>query len=381
MTAKHWLPSSAIVITLVSTFLAGILGLTNPWGISHLVFLSDGWRIAFAILAAVSIVVSFSTSTHRHLTLFLSSLDKIVYGSQIYTTIALAVAAMILFWLMRMPTHFLGDGYEWIASFSKEGTYIHKWTEFGSTYMVRGLQWILGGFTETTARPSFQILSVVSGSIAVFSSISIIKQLTESVAARLVATGTLFSSGALLLYFGYVEFYPMIWALVLLYFFAAIRYLKKGQDLWLVVLTFFLALFMHVQAIILFGGLLYLLIGSLEQRRWRLRAWSATALLGVVGIVGFIYLHQTRVDVRVLMLPFTEGRGFANDYTVISLRHWYDLLQLVLLVFPGSLVLLTFLVRARPTTATKSTIALSGMFIIRCRHLLTALWRCHYDGA
>ena len=124
----------------------------------------------------------------------------------------------MLFWMLRGSTHFLGDGYEWLGNFSKSDAYIHKWAEPLSPLIVRLLQTLQGGYTHATALAAFQILSVVSGGVVVYNTVRLSGMLSDSASKRLTILSTLLFSGASLLYFGYVEFYPMLWAAAFVFF-------------------------------------------------------------------------------------------------------------------------------------------------------------------
>ena len=314
--------------------------LTAWWGINHLSWLSPLWVWVFAALGAVIAVVLLWPRPVPRLENLLERVAHALSGHGWWLRGVMALAFAAVCGLLLMPTHFLGDGYEWLGNFGRGDSYIHKWSEPLSSLFVRWLQALWGEYTSESAQRAFRVLSVVSGVAAVCLLPGLTSRLFDRAHTRLVALATLLFSGVVLFYFGYVEFYPVAWISILFYLYLAAGSIRTRTHFWAVALAFLFALAMHVEALVLAGGLAFLIVQAAPRGNLRRLAVAVIALTALACLGGAVYLYETRIDIRVLILPLLKGRPPADDYTIIAPVHWFDLLQLALLVFPGVVALL-----------------------------------------
>ena len=316
--------------------------LPNWWGINHLSFTSSGIAYLFALGGAILCYLLFGKLPHRS-NRAIESIDLIVLGGGWKRRIVAALMGMGVFYLFRSEIHLLGDGYTWLAIFSRGDAYIHKWTEPGSIWLLRQLQVVLGGFDQSTALRAFQILSIISGSIFVYNVLSIVRHSFSKAGTRLLALATLILSGSSLLFLGYVEFYPLLWASIAVFFNFSVRYLRGDRPLWPALVAFAFSVLMHVQAIFFLPAVLYLIYANFAQESWRSAARIAAGVGMVAGAALFFWLYNTRMDFEILILPFFTARPDAPAYTIFSSRHLRDLVNEMFLIVPGVLVLLSLL--------------------------------------
>ncbi|MBN4057112.1 hypothetical protein JYU19_02250 [bacterium AH-315-J21] len=262
-------------------------------------------------------------------------------GSFVYFGVAILAGAM--FYFLRLETYFLGDGYNWISNFSNPDFYVAKFTEPLSTRLVRFMQLVQGEYTGESAILSFQILSIVSGVAATFFSLKLIRVLVESAPSRILGLVVWFSSGGMLLFLGYPEFYAPLWAVGAAFLYFSISYLKESSSLWPSVGLFVFAMSIHLQAAYLAPAVLYLIYVSAKRREVfgsvrRLNSITKllTVVLGIATLSGFVFFYET---INSYFLPLFVGRPSSPDYTMFSLQHIGDIFNLVLMVFPGFVVL------------------------------------------
>jgi tetratricopeptide (TPR) repeat protein len=143
----------------------------------------------------------------------------------------------------------------------------------------------------------------------------------------------------MLLFLGYVEFYPISWALGTTFISLSLKHLTGHGSLWPVLCAVLAAVAAHVQAVFLLGGLMFFLVRGVPSRRVRLSLHACLAICAVIGVASLIWLAKTRIEFQVLFLPLIQGRPVAPDYTMLSVSHLFDLSQLLLLVYPGTAVL------------------------------------------
>ncbi|UCD62902.1 MAG: hypothetical protein JSW34_09070 [Candidatus Zixiibacteriota bacterium] len=340
----HSIPS---LLTLGLFGVASFYPVTSLFGVSHLSFLSDGLVYLYVILAAAAVYAAAGPVPRRPMDRVADALDSLLWGGRRWPKAVVAVVFMVAFYVFRSQVHLLGDGYAWLDIFGQGRGYIHKWTEPGSTYLIRWLQQLLGGYSSEDARMAFQLLSILSGAVFVYNAISVVGTLVAGSYTRLLGLVTLVFSGSLLLFFGYVEFYPVTWATSMLFLNLSLRFINGETPWWAVALSYLPALAMHVQVLCFLPALLYLFAGRIPSPVAKKTAYVLLATAIVAGAAVLVWLSHSRIDVEVLLLPLFEGRPVAPDYTLFSGRHFLDLFNLVLLVFPGGLVLLALFISTR----------------------------------
>ncbi|MCH9030781.1 MAG: hypothetical protein IIB00_00775 [candidate division Zixibacteria bacterium] len=257
----------------------------------------------------------------------------------------------MVFYLLKAETHFLGDGYSWISIFGRGDTFMRKWTEPLSIPLVRGVQWLLGSYTKDTALTAFQLISVTCGFVVVYNFTLIIKKLFKTNLIRLIILSSFLGSGLVLLFLGYVKLYPLFWATATTFLALSIRYLQEGKGFLICIFSFILTLSMHLQGLYLIGGVLLLTLKKLDFFNLRRRSRS----FGVVAIVAFasafawflIWSYNNFLEIEVIFLPLLEGRPESPGYFVFGTQHLLDILNLALLIFPGSLILVYLIFRGR----------------------------------
>ena len=319
--------------------IAGLLGTPSLWGINHIYFLSPSYVILYLLAFVAMIIVSILPDSLPQVESSINRIDNWLWGERRAPRLALVACCLLLFIIFHARVQLLGDSYTWLSVFSRGESYIHKWTEPVSFLLVRQLQSIMGAYTFQTALQAFQILSYISGVIYFYCVILIIGQVTDNATTRLLGLTSLIFSGTVLLFFGYAEFYSMVWAPVALFIYLSLRWLKTGRGLWAAIIVYFVALIMHLQALYFLPGVAYLLLRAVENTKARILARVVIAASLIGGIILFLWLYGSRIDFEILILPLFHGRPPADDYFIFSLPHLLNIINLVFLIFPGALTL------------------------------------------
>ena len=312
----------------------------SMWGFNHLHFLSGAAAVLFGIVILLWGYLTIAPLPDKSLEALVGGIDRWLWGGTIWSRLLLVEIAVALFYIFRVNVHLLGDSYTCLAVFVQGEAYIHKFAEPGSIYLVRLIQSTLGGYTRETTLWTFQILSIASGAVFVYNAISIIGRLCRTPLMRLLGLFSLLLSGAVLLFFGYVEFYPIAWAASSVFINLSLASIEKPRLLWLAVAAFVVAALMHLQTIYFLPGLVYLVVQSIKWPSVRKAGYALFGLGAAAGIALFVWLYRTRVEFEILILPPLSGRPIAPDYTVFSALHLLDLTNITLLVLPGALFVL-----------------------------------------
>jgi Tfp pilus assembly protein PilF len=325
---------------------------TAMWGIDHLGYLPPGIQLALSISLLLGIILLLAFHRSDKIEQLLRGIHDFLYAGFWHKILAV-ILLMLLFYLSRLETFFLGDGYTLISVMGQGKTYLQRWTVPGSTFLFRIVQGFLGGYTETSAIKAFQILSVVSGGIVVYNFIEIARRLSDNVNVRLAALSTFIFSGATLLFFGYVEFYPVYWASATTFLNLSLRYLQNNRGFLQVILSFAVTVTMHLQAFIMLGGLLVIIYHKLlreENTLSKKLAMSSLITFAILAAVG-LYSIKFMPEFFTMKLPMFTGGEELNKFSVYGVDYLLDVINEALLILPGIFILLSLGAFNKPTNA------------------------------
>jgi len=336
------LPLIAILLTIIFFIIAPFTSTTYVWGLNHLHFLSNIWIIINGIFLIVTLYLIFRPLSKSKQQIIYDRIDNFIWSDKLLGRSVIALVLLILFYIFKIEVHFLGDGYTWLSEFSREEGFIHKWAQPLSPYLIRFMQSVIGEYSEASALIAFRLISYLSGLVFVFNVISIIGYLCKRSDIRIAGLFTFIFSGVALLFFGYVEFYPILWAFGSLFINFLIRSINDKKFVWLMIVTYLLTLAIHIQAIIFLPAVGYVFILMFKSNSFKKAAWLIYGIIALCGIVFIIWLYNNRIDIEMLILPLINGRYPAHDYTLFCFKHVKDLINLLFLIFPGFLVLLSW---------------------------------------
>jgi tetratricopeptide (TPR) repeat protein len=252
-----------------------------------------------------------------------------------------------LFWLFRVETHFLGDGYHVLAKLPSSSPQI-KTTELGQTWIHLLFFKLFSNADKETALLTYQILSVIAGFMFLFAvGIFSFHQYPDTLRRVLFFLG-LSTSGCVLLFFGYVEHYSWLILTVFVVALTGVLSINAQFNKWLVTLVFLLAIFFHVIALAAAPAVLYLLLrGTRASRISSLWKYAATMILLVIGTSAFTYLYTTSYFFKFAFVPIVPIEITTEGYTLFSFSHLADFANLIFLLFPGFLILAWLLWQSR----------------------------------
>lgn len=338
--SSFWILYTTLAALILVRLLPYVTGFGPLWGLAHLIFLPLGYTIGYCALGAIALALpwwSKSTIWGERLAGWISgSLYESRFGSAV--RIGTAVVFGALFWTFSMPTHFLGDGYPYLANLgSTAGTWV-KWTEGGAMQAVLAIQSVAGTTSQSTAEFAFRILSVGSGVITIWFFLLIARLLSDNPVARILGSLALLLSPALLLFFGYVETYPLMWGPLAGFLYFSLARIRTGRGATGAAICLLLAAAAHLMALIFVPAFLYVIFSrgrGLEL--FKKFKTPAIALFGAaaVALAALFYLKYTG-DLyfqNLFLWPFS-GKPIAPGYAIFSVPHLRDVVNELLLVSP-----------------------------------------------
>ncbi len=246
----------------------------------------------------------------------------------------------VLFYAIRVKTHFLGDGYTLLASLATEHATALKMREIGESLAHIWLEDMLPAGDVGAALLSYQIVSILSGLVFVATTVIISTRLFPRNITRMLFVLGVCSGGYMLLYFGYVENYSLFVTAVGIYTMVGILAAKGRVRPWLILLPAAAAIFFHILGVVLLPSAAYLILSSTRVGgKWR-RSFRRTKAL-IVGLacvvlaVVFHHYYTTSYFFRFALVPVVSDKFTVEGYTLFSSKHLLDYLSLNLLLLPG----------------------------------------------
>jgi hypothetical protein len=146
-----------------------------------------------------------------------------------------------------------------------------------------------------------------------------------------------FLSGAVQIFFGYIEAYAPLMFFAALFLLSARRAIEGSAGLWVPTVCALAAVGMHRLGLVLLPSLGLVCLWVACRREWTRRfVWGAAVLAAVTIALPLAAALSGRLGASVL--PLTKGE---RAYAVLSAGHLVDVANEILLVFPGFFVLVT----------------------------------------
>ena len=303
------------------------------WGLDSWSYFPMPWAL---ILAGMGVILAVPATTE-----FVSPL--VFHGYRLHAAALVTTAGSgFLFWGFRCEIHLLGDGYWWIRNL--EGG-VKFWKNEPLALYLNWLAHKLSNlFNVVSAREAFQIVSVLSGVVFVYVLFRLACRMGKTLSERVLVFAGVFTLGTVQLFFGYVETYPALNVMLVLYLLLAVRMLQgEGSLLWPAT-AFWLCVLMHQSALVLSPSLGFLYLRWWKSESGGKKSLKLLALLFVpVGLISLLML-VIGLDAGVLFssdeenihlfIPFVSEVSRYFNYDLFSLAHLADLANLLLLLSP-----------------------------------------------
>jgi len=260
-----------------------------------------------------------------------------------------AVAFVALFWQFR--SQFLNpDGRLLTVKIPRDvqlrGAHV-KHDEMLELYLHSRFWYYTNGRLGWSVIKSYQVMSVLAGGVGVFLLLVLSRLLQPGHSLTLFCL--IISGGFMQLFFGDVENYTLMSALVVLYLLVAYLFLKGKASLTVPSAALAAAVCFHAEAGWLLPSLLYLYVGALRKRRYRAVTVAATtSVLMVAGtLAAFHYSGVLPIQGILNSHMLGDGRGFAGMLAPLSLAYYWQLLNLLFLLFPSVWVFVPLILYGR----------------------------------
>jgi len=202
------------------------------------------------------------------------------------------------------------------------------------------LYWLLPGSGPNTALLTFRVISwVVGGAFSLAAAVTSAYLYHAWYDRLLFCLGAL-TGGYALLFFGYVENYPLFVLCVGLFSLAGLLVLKEKLNRYWPLVPLVLGGLLHPYSVVMVPACLYLLLRPArpdESRGWIRRAvWVGIGVicLMLLGGAGY-YLFSESYFLQLALVPPVENQFTVEGYTLLSLKHLLDWFSLLFVLAPA----------------------------------------------
>jgi hypothetical protein len=326
--------------------------------------------------------------------------------------LALSLLTGALFYVFRIRHLRWGDAELLVKALDDPYRITYVWQAPLDVFLhARGFQIGSALFGWQDPIPVYTLLSVLAGMLFVWTLTGVAALLGRNRTERVLVVGIVGTLGLMQLYFGYIENYPIMTLGVLLYVWAALRYLRGKLALVWVATVLAITHAFHPSTIVLTPSLLYLAFVASQHHSWnasdsqdvlkrdrlrldwrRLLSVAAPYALVFGGVVALMSSGQHGLDAlmgadfpgggdRKWFVPLFSITTEWQHYTMFSWGHLVDIVNQQLLVapmvWPTLILIAVFAWRRIPKGESVGRyLALMAGFYL----LLTLTWNADYGG-
>ncbi len=340
-----------LIIVLIIYVLSTLFRTPAAWGINLLKFYPTVFSIGVVLVFILLIIPQVSRFLSRAMDYLTSKISRTKFSAIVFI-LAFSAGALILFYFFRAATTFLGDGQLRLNEVAIGKTALPKEFLDFQIHSVLFHRFLLPYGLEP--RISYQIISILSGIIFIIGIFRLARLIQPQ--SWLSSFLVLLSSGITVLFFGYIESYSIIAALLPFVFLAGLKSIKNPQKSKWFIFIYILAGLVHSIAFILFlPALLLIGLRLKNSRKEKMRDYLRVLLLGLgTGIVIIYicrYLDLFGLERNILALIPTQN----SPQAILTWRHFTNLINWpflsalpVFVLVPGILAASKFSSRAEP---------------------------------
>lgn len=342
----------ALVIIAITFFLS--FTQTNAlWGINLWAFHSIQFRLLFLVFGAV-VCIKFFNRRIAEIIEHIWNSNYVHKLNKYFLFFIISLCAVLIFYIFRTKTFFLGDGYLLINNVETVTGF--RYEDILGYVLPSVLYKLFNPVFRWSSTDVFIFLSITCGFLYVFFSFLIADKLPVKTHIKIFVFFTLLLIGTIQNFFGYVELYAVSIVLTLIFFYSGALVIEGKNRLYLPAAVLSLALCFHPSNIILAPSLLYLFY--LENKRKynsKLLYFAGAFLSSVFPFILVLILLALFTDFSPAkiyhsytesthLLPITVQSGSINiSYGLFSLFHFRDFFNKLLLLVPQAIFILPVL--------------------------------------
>jgi tetratricopeptide (TPR) repeat protein len=336
-----------LLILLILSFAILSLGekiIENNWGIGQTALFSMP-LFAIWIISAIAILVLMFFELS--LTGVFETAGEFLWGKRkLFGRAAFLLISLAIFILLRFEAHLWGNGYIRISNLAQTFQPVLKWYEYGSTfvpYIFYSIVNAIGIERESSAELAYQIVSFLSGISFIIIAVKIAEELFKENYQRLLFLGLVLFSGLSLFFFGMVENAPILLPLLGLFLLVSLKLNQTKNRIYLFFVwgAVILGIFFHIQFLAIIPAALFMTISHFPKNSGKQSplVFFIPIISIIGGLIALYVLSKSDIGIADKIL-FLSGKLPEADYSLFSLRHIMDIINLLFLLSPLFLIYL-----------------------------------------
>ena len=323
--------AAAGMAAMVLHLLAGLVYSNWTWGFNEYFFLGRAWTIALVAAGVVLCIpqvparlASFSAAMRR---------GGIFLRPHRLNDAVIALLCAVVFFLLRMPYHFLGDGRLMIRLLD-QGEWFRP-TELLDRLIHHLVLVATRPIWDWDAATAHAAVSIAAGFIFVLAALRLGRLLRQ----KLFVGAALVSLGTVQLFFGYAESYCLATAAILVYILVALEYIAGRRRLVWVGVALAIGVALHNALLFLLPSYIYVVMARPEKEKKDKARAGARVLQSIpflAAVAGLTILTLTRAKPGgpqpLMLLPLLHDP--LGQYTLFSAKHAVDFLNEQILISP-----------------------------------------------
>lgn len=331
-----------LIFFLILRLIASFFPQERLWGLSQAAYIS---KMPFLYLGLFIIGIFLYIRGNKHPAIIYIYEKSRLYllFKKIFPYLVVLISG-ILFYLFSVKAYFLGDGYTLISVLSNQDS-IGRSLEIGEFIIHELYLKLFGSFNLHYARLAYKNISILSGLIFVVSLVFYGRKITSSFFSYCGLIFLMLTSAATILYFGYVENYSVTSAVLFLFFISGISSIKNRSKSVIPIVAFLSALLLHkISVVYLPVFLVYIAITFLPKKI--VGILSANLRYIMIGLIILFTISYIAVKIwaplfwKISFMHPYKWEFTVEGYTLFSIKHFIDFLNLLIFLIPISLVVL-----------------------------------------
>ncbi|MBI1805400.1 MAG: tetratricopeptide repeat protein [Ignavibacteriae bacterium] len=320
------------------------------WGIHFLGFLPFPYLIVYVVATLVGLYYCTTSNMEKLLRPIMKVMEEkqwrfIVLTCALFTGIAIA---------FRIQVPLLGDSFTFTNNLENTIKGEHR-LSFGNEPLAFAFLYAMASLLHASSHTEIMSAIFIGELLLgycciVTTSFSVLLLFPESYdVRRLLVFLYLCVSPSLQLLFGYAESYAVVLLALSVTLLVVLLYLRHRIPLWVVAPVFILLIFVHYLGVLLLPLLFYL--AYIEYKENGLLPVGigvlsgATVIAAIFAAVGFEFHRFVPDAERSHLLSFSDATDQYAAYSLLAPYHVLDLANLLLLMAPGALLLLSLSIR------------------------------------
>ncbi|MDD5425652.1 MAG: tetratricopeptide repeat protein [candidate division Zixibacteria bacterium] len=364
-------------ILITGYLIGGFLPVTFAWGFNYLGLIPLPWSVIFPVLVLIFLIPSLCEKISQILGGFVSVTAQFLRR---YNRFAVGLAGLglvfVIFYIFRSEAHVYGDGFTRLEGYAvKTGPLIYDklFLESGSILLPHYVYRLLNSLFDISPEHAYALVTSMGGVAGIWALFALASILAGDNLERWFLFIGALTSGAVILFFGYIENYTWSTALSLWALYWSLRYVKDKAPYWPMFLFALGAVFFHlITTPILVTVLLILLIKGTARRKKPFEPLVRNiALLAAVGSVGIVLLFQFS-NWPMIFVPLWPAREI--PYWFLSRAHLVDFINQLLLVAPLGVVTFAMLLIVKKYRSEKLNIESTVLAVATLVTMVACFW-------